>query len=299
MADFYAYVVGTGQGVKAFNEANSERCDCACPNETPHNYKRSLCDVNKSLTCLVTGGNDNNNCGGCGNTCPYRTHCSTGNCACDEDRCNNLCLSLLSHPRNCGKCGNICASGYCYQGACWDPPAVPDRCYAVDPFANNPGWASSLSDHLTGSAETWGQPKLSFLGSNLPNFNMLDVLGTITITKDVKVCPGTPYEMDFAGRYRSILTPGPEFGPCRLTVRLGNRVLDQNKKINFQQLWYLGNVIPGAVWGDTFGPYQVPAFNEGDAGTTKDGFSLVVQVAVEVTCSFGIVDLKDFSLHEA
>ncbi len=105
MADFYAGVVSSLPGWIAFRSSNSDRCECTCGNSGPPSYfSESACGG----SCIVTGGNDNNNCGGCGNVCPYLTHCSNGGCTCNGDRCGNLCLDLQTHPRNCGSCGNVC-----------------------------------------------------------------------------------------------------------------------------------------------------------------------------------------------
>lgn len=301
MADFYAYVVGTGQGVKAFNSANSERCDCVCPNEKPHNWAQSLCGPESGRYCLVTGGNDNNNCGGCGNTCPYKTHCSTGNCACDDDRCGNLCLSLKSHPRNCGQCGNVCASGYCYQGYCWDPPAVPDRCYPVDPFAQDASWSPVVPSGYAADIET-GNPATIIIRAANGQTIRRGYTGQASLEKEVKMCPGTSYELDFMGRYEGYkwmdgLTVGEDYGDCKVSVRLGDRTIASNRDIGFVPLPDMFD----APWGDAFGPFQISPFNEGDAGTRKDadGFSLDVSMSVSVSCAYGVVRFKDFSLHTA
>ncbi|KAK3934181.1 hypothetical protein QBC46DRAFT_462771 [Diplogelasinospora grovesii] len=285
MADFYAFQRGQ----------RGARCECVCPSTDPDGYKVSLCEVSRDVaSCVVTGAFDNHNCGGCGFTCPYKTHCDWGTCQCDQDRCGNMCLSLLSHPRNCGRCGNVCASGFCYKGSCWDPPAVPDQCYAVDAFTNGDFATRDISPRTYTSP--WGgvgptySDTINFAGLGqginlqypLLAYDWWNVVGTITLSQVVRVCPGTSYELDFwAFRFGT--------GLCKVNVKLGNRVLAQNADL-------VGNAI-GETNKATFGPYPVPAFNEGDAGTTKDGYYLNVKFTVEVSCSPSSVTLYDFSLH--
>lgn len=162
-AEFYAGVVTTYLGANAFRDATSERCKCYCSNG--QSLCNGGCDTNfygndnnncggcnwqcptqydfqcesGSCVCVADTQNDSNNCGNCGWQCPYKTHCSKGGCVCNDDQCGNLCVDFQSHPRNCGSCGNVCASGYCFEGACYEPPtqvAGAPVCYATDAVKN-------------------------------------------------------------------------------------------------------------------------------------------------------------------
>ena len=296
MADVYAYVVGTDLGVNAFNTANSERCECACPNTQPAGVTQSLCTVNGQLGCTPTGGDDSHNCGGCGWECPYKTHCSRGGCQCDNDRCGNLCLSLLTHPRNCGACGNVCASGYCYMGTCFDPPADSDQCYPVEGFTNG----DFATQDLTGwsyTATRFGSPGSTFdnpfefvgLGTvmqfPLNTNDHYNLQFTTVLWQDVHVCPGTAYELDFTSVYLG-------GGLCNIRVMLGNR------QLAYRDYPILDVLNPSP--NTPFGPYPVGPFGEGDPGTSAgDKSSLKLKFSVEVSCSPGGVAFLDFSLHAA
>ncbi|KAF3224970.1 hypothetical protein TWF191_005818 [Orbilia oligospora] len=48
----------------------------------------------------------------------------------------NVCLSLKYNPNNCGSCGNVCASGFCFSGACYDPPANAPVCQPKEVIVN-------------------------------------------------------------------------------------------------------------------------------------------------------------------
>ena len=118
------------------------------------------CDSNQNLVdgCdIYVKGDDNNNCGACGNVCQEGTKCLEGNCVstCEEDEtfCNGSCLKLNdlhlsscsscaedycdtdgnlangcevnskgTDVNNCGACGNVCNDGeVCEKGACKVP----------------------------------------------------------------------------------------------------------------------------------------------------------------------------------
>lgn len=296
MADLYAGVVSSVAGAIAFRGSNSDRCHCVCPNSSPpNNFAQSLCGG----SCIVTGGNDNNNCGGCGNTCPFKTHCSLGACACDDDRCGNLCVDLQSHPRNCGSCGNACASGYCYEGVCAPVPANPDHCIPVDGFENGgfgygdgTAWAVAQTGDATADQQALGVFDGASGGGD-PFDAALGILhgpggGSVTLSQMVHICPGVAYQMDFQGRRVYGTTRS-----CTIQATLGGRTVQGSQSIE----------VTGADF-KAFGPYNIQPFNAGDAGTVAAAnHYMMAQFAVTVTCNGGantgadLFRLDSFSIY--
>jgi len=279
MAAFYYAVVQNG-GQDAFHQANKERCECVCPN-TAQGLSQSLCQTTKpDANCLVTGGDDNKNCGGCGWECPSKTHCSRGNCACDSDTCGNLCLNLLTHPRNCGRCGNVCKSGYCWQGACYDPPAEPDVCYPVEGIANG-DFSSGLAGWGVGYPE-WGSIMAFGLGSTGATIMYTLGAGTASFSQDVRLCEGTSYELDFSATRQAARKS------CSFSIQIGELSIASR---SFQN---------AALTTIAYGPYTVPALKEGDPRTYMDGAYLKAPLYIAITCDAGeTIEVNEFSLHMA
>ncbi|TPX12355.1 uncharacterized protein E0L32_007002 [Thyridium curvatum] len=278
MADLYAGIVSGPLGMVAFQSANSDRCTCTCPSS--NGQKASICGPN----CIVTGGNDNNNCGGCGNTCPFKTHCSNGGCTCDGDRCGNLCLNLQTHPRNCGSCGNVCASGYCWQGTCMPVPANPDHCIPVDGFDNggfaynsDQGWTVTRTGDALSMQPALGVFDGAASGSD-PFDAAVDILhgptgGSVTLSQAVHICPGTSYALDFVAR-RVYGTTNPQRS-CTIQASLGGR-----------QVLSPTGIEPTLTTWKTFGPLPVSAFGAGDGALTPASkHYYTTQFAVTVTCN--------------
>jgi hypothetical protein len=273
MAVFY-YSVVQGAGQDAFHKANKERCECVCPN-TSQGFSQSLCQTTQpDAKCIVTGGDDNANCGGCGWQCPRKTHCSLGNCACDGDTCGNLCLNLLTHPRNCGSCGNVCKSGYCWQGACYEPPPVSDVCYPVDGITDG-DFSSGLAGWSVGFPQ-WGSILAygSALGDSGATIMFTLDAGTASFSQDVRLCEGTDYELDFSATREGARKS------CSFAIQIAGRSVASRPFQNAAQTKI------------AYGPYTVPTLKEGDAQTYKNGAYLNAPLSITVSCDAGETPLR-------
>ena len=205
-ANFYWVFVSSPLGTDAFYTANDERCTCPCPNPA---LQEVCLRSDNQLECRVVKGNDNNNCGGCGWSCGYRQHCSSGGCACDDQRCGNTCVNMSNNPHNCGTCGNVCASGFCYQGRCYDPPEEPDVCIPGEGFrngrflnGNSTGWTvdptvptrfTQFDVHLAIPDPKHKAPDgyitLLFPVLGAPSLYNVDLIS------EVRLCPGVAYDL--------------------------------------------------------------------------------------------------------
>jgi hypothetical protein len=218
--------------------------------------------------------------------------CRNGMCVCKPEpptpnQCGTTCLSFLTHPRNCGRCGNVCASGYCYQGACFTPPAEPDRCYPVEAVQNG--------DFRAGTAP-WSVPANSVAGD--PSA-IADIFGSqggpptallittsrfitgATISQTVRLCPGVQYQLDF--QVWSTM-------PLPFSISLGGRVVASNAQIQ----------APGAWLAQ--GPFDLPVLNSGDAGTAQGAkFFLETELVISLGERFlsipSVTQISDVSIH--
>ncbi|KAH6982682.1 hypothetical protein EDB80DRAFT_864055 [Ilyonectria destructans] len=296
MADFYFVVVSVKPGADAFRDAHNERCECTkCRNSVSPKIvglDQGLCNVNGQPGCTILRADDNNNCGGCDYVCPSKSHCSSGNCACNDDHCGSVCLSFKTHPRNCGGCGNVCSSGYCYQGTCWEPPAVIDRCFPTDGVTNGQFTSSATYEPWTFTVVSGNVLRVPAIATGPLGgpgiYAGFATAGEARISQSVHICPGTQYEISIMmGRVIGS-------GSCPTTITLGGRVIVRNiPVVSHKKL----NVIE-VPWG--YGPFQVAAFNEGDAGTSKgDNLALNVQLTISTSCGEGYVSFNSVSLYAA
>ncbi|KAH7304251.1 hypothetical protein B0I35DRAFT_516863 [Stachybotrys elegans] len=270
-ADFYAYMVGTDIGKKAFYASNSERCECACKNG------QDLCKTGGSFNCISTE-NNNDHCGGCDRQCPYKTHCSGKGCVCDVHQCGSKCLDMRTNPFNCGRCGNVCESGFCYNGVCYDPPENPDRCYPRQGFENGDvkaakgalGWSA---EGATGDARAYFSVFDGAAGDSYGSAADLPSGGfsAISLVQDVRVCAGTAYDFDFQTRR----VRGD--GTCRYALSIGSRFITG---------W--NNLPPTLATWNNVGPIRVNPFWLNQEGARQGSrHYLIAKFALHLQCDAG------------
>ncbi len=282
-ADLYYAAVSGDTAAKHFQDGSKELCGCKCEDSNS-----AICTTN-GKTCLKVrgaGASDGQNCGGCGQNCGDLAYCNNGICRCKPapptpDQCNNLCLDLHTHPRNCGRCGNVCASGYCYQGACFTPPANADKCYPVNALSNGDftngltGWSvadNSAFHSLTGI--TIGNEKAIIVEVTLTNGL---VEPTVTLKTTLRLCPGVQYKLDF--QVKSVNTID------KLSISVGGKDIGVNDKVTDVFTWLAK------------GPYTLPVFNKGDPGTSEDGLFLDVELDFNFKTFSSFIYLKDVTVY--
>ncbi|KAK3307278.1 uncharacterized protein B0T15DRAFT_484445 [Chaetomium strumarium] len=285
-AGIYYFAVSGESAQQHFPDGSREDCACVCADPN-----KAMCAT--ATTCQQVrgaGANDSNNCGGCGRSCGPKGMCRDGVCVCRPEpptpnQCGTTCLSFLSHPRNCGRCGNVCASGYCYQGACFTPPAVPDRCYPVEAVQNGDFGAGttapwsvppdSVAGDLSGTAlgnlpSSQGGPPTALIITSNP---FVGAGAGMAISQTVRLCPGVQYQLDF--QLWSTL-------PLPVSISLGGRVVASDAQIQSSGVWLAQ------------GPFDLPVLNEGDAGTAAGAkFFLETELVISLTGDFVIAGIPD------
>ncbi len=276
-ADLYFIAVSGKTAQEHFQSGSKQLCDCKCADSD-----FAICTAG-SKTCQRVrgvGNNDSKNCGGCGQDCGSRAHCENAQCLCNPvaptpNQCGNMCLDFQTHPRHCGNCNTICPSGYCYKGACFTPPDDTDQCYPVNAITNGDflsgltGWTITGTDYPFTYNVGVGQNMFKRALYMSPSQNgavtggfMESPYDVLTATTTLRLCPGTAYKLDFQAWNPSSFTT--------LIVNVGNTALtgefDIMSAVN--------------VWSAQ-GPFDLPVFNTGDAGTTTaaDG-SLRVSLSI-------------------
>lgn len=279
-ADFYEWSVGTSIGRKAFYSSNKERCGCYCSSAD------GLCGRgDEGYSCTSMFGDDVNNCGACGRTCSAKASCKKGSCACPNDQCGDRCVSLKTHPKNCGSCGNVCASGYCFQGQCYDPPA--DKCVAASGFPNG----FSACEYVLGTPGFGNDCYPSIEGSKIS----MEFAGAVTasVFTRSKVCPGQRYELSFTLNPSEALAGS---GTCIFKYRFADRQWSQTFEIPKGR--NLGSTFGNPGTATRQGPFDVDGFQEGESGVSKSGLGLEVPFEGSVVCTTPAVtiSLQDFEL---
>ncbi len=274
-ADLYYVAVSGDQAAEHFQKGSKDLCKCACADPNT-----DICSAG-GKTCQKVrgqGANDSENCGGCTFNCGSRSYCSNGGCLCKPvaptpNKCGELCLDFKTHPRNCGSCGNVCSSLLCYQGACFTPPAKPDKCYPVNAITNGDfqsgtaGWTVMLGrsasvETSVGAGQDSGKQALVL---DFTNTNPSDTypFRAAMVNTTLHLCPGVGYSLDLQG-YAT--------GGSILHIEAGGRIVS------------LLDAVPGQSTWLTMGPYTLPVFNAGDAGTSvsADGLGLDVVLSISV-----------------
>ncbi len=272
-ADLYFAAVSGGTAAGHFQDGSNKLCNCQCADSN-----LAICTP-QGKTCQRVrgvGASDSQNCGGCGQDCGDKAYCSDAVCRCKPvpptpNQCGNMCLDFKTHPRNCGACGNVCASGYCYQGACFTPPADTDICYPVYAVTNGDftsgltGWAvpstSTMIEGIVVEGPTSGTNALSMWGVDLSPFSK--TLIALTAQTTLRLCPGVQYKLEFQVWALNTVAV--------LSIGIGDKNLVDGEEVPDESVW-----LPK-------GPYTLPIFNKGDAGTSEDG--LFLDVGLNITFS--------------
>ncbi|KAM7205766.1 hypothetical protein V8F20_002999 [Naviculisporaceae sp. PSN 640] len=290
VANFYWLFVSSPAGVVAFYDANSDRCTCPCNNPSVEVFCRKP-GTQHEVECRNVRKSDNDNCGGCDFKCPYKTHCSRDSCQCDDDRCGNVCMNLKTHPNNCGRCGNRCASGFCWQGVCYDPPAEPEFCIAGQglingnfPNGNGTGWSNAGSnDHTTLSFGSEGTAIVGMLPGGA-SWVFGSFVAEAYIRTTARLCADTAYDLTF--RIKQSWSGQP--AGCFIVPKIGNRELGFLPVDGAQNQW------------KDYGPLRIDPFQEGQGSVVNKvymGLDLVLTVGCLSITSPGQVILGDVSIH--
>ncbi|CAK1364548.1 unnamed protein product [Cercospora beticola] len=286
-ADFYEWSVSLPPGKKAFKEANEDRCGCYCSGAA------GLCGRSgDGFTCTSMFGTDTENCGACGRVCSPKSRCDMGSCKCLNDQCGGRCVSLKTHPKNCGSCGNVCASGYCYEGQCYDPPA--DKCSAPSPMPNgdfsqpNAAWDFCQNTFASiGFANNEGICTGSVSNGQL-SMTLSNVL-TVEIKSLVKVCPDNQaYEFYFT--LKKTVAANANSG---VECAFGYKFAGQNERLPD------ASIKTSSTEDKRYGPFDVGPFVAGQNGVTQNGIALEIPFTGKLLCaSIGTatVAFDDFEL---
>ena len=272
-ADLYFAAVSGDKAAAHFQSGSSDLCNCQCADSN-----MAICTP-EGKTCQRVrgvGANDNQNCGGCFRDCGDKAYCSDAVCRCKPapptpNQCGIVCLDFKTHPRNCGACGNVCDSGYCYQGACFTPPADTDICYPVNAITNGDfangltGWSTPSTSTMNtvatvGQGPSSGKHALSMSVVKGDKYFLPVLSVSPTAQTTLRLCAGVQYKLDF-----QIQTNSPIIA---LTVNVGGTYLAESETIQNPNTWLAK------------GPYTLPVFNKGDPGTSEDGLFLDVGLSI-------------------
>jgi hypothetical protein len=279
-ADLYYIAVSGKTAQQHFQDGSKQLCDCKCADS---NF--AIC-TSGAKTCQRVrgiGANDDKNCGGCGFDCGSKAQCADAQCICKPapptpNQCGNVCLDFMTHPRHCGRCNNVCDSGYCYQGQCFTPPENPDKCYPVNAITNGDfsngfaGWTITSGEYPFVYSLTTGTTASKKAVTMTMNQNQGYPEGpwdSLIARTTLRLCPGVQYKLDFQVWVNDPTTA--------LYIRVGGTVVGTNplgEPVNGQNVWSFQ------------GPYDLPVFNKGDAGTAEaDDFSLHATLEIQFFAS--------------
>ncbi|PIA94268.1 hypothetical protein CB0940_08218 [Cercospora beticola] len=190
------------------------------------------------------------------------------------------------------RCGNVCASGYCYEGQCYDPPA--DKCSAPSPMPNgdfsqpNAAWDFCQNTFASiGFANNEGICTGSVSNGQL-SMTLSNVL-TVEIKSLVKVCPDNQaYEFYFT--LKKTVAANANSG---VECAFGYKFAGQNERLPD------ASIKTSSTEDKRYGPFDVGPFVAGQNGVTQNGIALEIPFTGKLLCaSIGTatVAFDDFEL---
>jgi hypothetical protein len=314
-ATVFVGLAATSTGQRLYNTAQSSMCRCFCSNPPDTCvYLDSSGDLTDNFYCADIHSTDMLNCGACGGQCGANSACKSGKCGCPQDECSGQCLDLRNNPNNCGTCGNVCDPKYCIGGECYKPS--PDQCAPDQGVTNNmfevwspwfANWTVAAFPGTTlGTDVTFGASLYTYDASK-PAVNAISVtmnnlpsggFDVMLSQSGVKMCPGFDYELKFNMGYVNQVNgagvtsnadcqvrwvTGPPSGP------------DTSDSFKSSPWYYIGASNPTYM---TFGPWSVGSVQEGDAGVTKQGASLFIDLTAVISCRTPVGGYGDFIITD-
>lgn len=301
-ATVFVGLVSSDTGHRLYNKAQSAMCRCFC-SDPPDTcvYLDKDGNLSDKFYCANLHGSDMLNCGSCGGQCGANSACKKGACGCPGDQCGTTCLDLRNNPNHCGSCDTKCDSKYCIGGACYTPKpgeCTPDQAVTNNWFADwqygftnwtmgaFPGTTLGTDVTFGASSYTWkaGEPAVRAISVKMDNLPQTGHHAMLT-QKRVKICPGFNYELKFNMGYVNSVNNNNVVSNADCQVRWLTGVPSAPAATDGFRAspWY--NIGASYPTYQTFGPWPMGAFAEGQAGVTKERMNLYIDLTAVIQCT--------------